>query len=68
MRLGNKSARNKQKRQKFIKILLFFKRIEFELIRNITHQMKSLRESFIPQYRATEAFHHPGYVIRLQKE
>ena len=30
--------------------------------------MKSLRESFIPQKRATEAFHYPGYVIRLQKE
>ena len=30
--------------------------------------MKSLRESFIPQERATEAFHYPGYVIQLQKE
>ena len=30
--------------------------------------MKSLRESFIPQNRATEAVHYPGYVIRLQKE
>ena len=30
--------------------------------------MKSLRESFIPQWRATEAFYYPGYVIRLQKE
>ena len=40
------------KREQFIKTLLFFlkkKRIIFELIRNITHQMKSLRESFIPQ-------------------
>ena len=31
---------------KFIKILLLKK---IEMIRNITHQMKSLRESFIPQ-------------------
>ena len=30
--------------------------------------MKSLRESFIPQSRAIEAFHYPRYVIRLQKE
>ena len=30
--------------------------------------MKSLRESFIPQARATAAFHHPKYAIRLQKE
>ena len=30
--------------------------------------MKSLRESFIPPKRATEAFHYPGYVIRLQKQ
>ena len=30
--------------------------------------MKSLRESSIPQYRVTEAFHYPGYVIRIQKE
>ena len=44
------------------------KRIKFEPIRNITHQMNSLRESFIPQKRATEAFHYPGYVTRLQKE
>ena len=55
MTLGNKSARNVQKRQKFIKTLLFLiKRTKFELIRNITHQMKSLRESFIPQNGATE--------------
>ena len=43
------------------------KRIKFELIRNITHPMKSLIESRIPQERATEAFHYPGFVIRLQK-
>ena len=30
--------------------------------------MKSLRESFTHQLKATEAFHYPGYVIRLQKE
>ena len=30
--------------------------------------MISLRESFIPQEIATEAFHLPGYVMRLQKE
>ena len=30
--------------------------------------MKSLRESFIHQYRANEVFHYPGFVIRLQKE
>ena len=45
MRLGNKSTRNEQKGNKFNKTLLFFKkRIKFELIRNITHQMKSWRE------------------------
>ena len=69
MRLGNKSARNEQKQQKFIKTLLLLKkRNKFELIRNSTHQMKSLRESFIPQKRVTEAFNCPGYVIRIQKE
>ena len=30
--------------------------------------MQSWREKFIPQERATEAFHYPGYVKRLQKE
>ena len=30
----------------------FLKRINFELIRNIMHQMKSLRDSFIPPERA----------------
>ena len=30
--------------------------------------MQSLRESLIPQLRATEAFHYQVYVIRLQKE
>ena len=68
MRLGNKSTRNKQKGQSLLKHCFFKKRIKFELIRNITHPMKSLRESFIPQKRATEAFHYPGYVIRLQKK
>ena len=63
------STRNEQKRQKFKKTLLFLKkRSKFELIRNITHQFKSLRESFIPQQRAPEAFHYPAFVIRLQKE
>ena len=37
------------------------------MIRNIKHLMKSLRESFVPQKRATEAFNYPGYVKRLQK-
>ena len=46
MHLGNKSTRNEQKRQKFNKTLLFLKSIKFELIRIITHQLKSLRESF----------------------
>ena len=50
MRLSNKSTGNEQERQKFIQNTAFLKkRIKFELIRNITHQMKSLRESFIPQ-------------------
>ena len=44
------------------------KRINFELIRNIMHQMKSLRNSSIPPPRAIETYHYPGYVIRLQKE
>ena len=51
--------------------MLFFqkkKRIKFERNRNITHQMKSLQEFFIPQQRATEAFHYTGYVIQLQEE
>ena len=30
--------------------------------------MKSLKEFLTPQERATEDFHYPGYVIRLQKE
>ena len=30
--------------------------------------MKSFRESFIPQKRATEGFHYPVYVLRLQKK
>ena len=30
--------------------------------------MKSLRESFIRQKRATEALYYPGYVLRLKKE
>ena len=38
------------------------------MIRNIKHLMKSLRESFVPQKRATEAFNYPGYVKRLQKK
>ena len=41
--------------------------IKFELIRNITHQIKSMRESLIPQQRATETLHYPVYVIGLQK-
>ena len=55
-----------------IKYCFFKKRIKFELIRNNTHQMKSWRERereyFIPQERATEDFHYPRYVTRLQKE
>ena len=43
MRLGNKLARNEHKRQKFIKTLFFLKKNNFELIRNITHKMKSLK-------------------------
>ena len=38
MRLGNKLTRNEQKRQKFIKTLLFLKKKNY--IRNITHQKK----------------------------
>ena len=45
-----------------------WQKIKDGLIRNIRHQMKSWRENFIPKKRATEAFHYPGYVIRLQKE
>ena len=67
MRLGNKSTRTEQK-GKFKKTLLFLKRIVFELIRNIMHQMKSLRDSFIPPQRAIHTLHYPGYVKRLQKE
>ena len=62
------STRNEQKRQSLLKYCFFQKRIKFELIRNITHQMKSLRESFTPQERTTEAFYYPGYVIRLQQK
>ena len=46
----------------------FLKRINFELIRNIMHQVKSLRDSFIPPQRTIETFQYPRYVIRLQKE
>ena len=45
-----------------------WQKVKLELIPNITHQMTSMRESFIPQKRATEAFQCPGYVIRLQKK
>ena len=49
-------------------IAFFFKKgIKFVLIRNITHQMKSLRESFIPQKRTIEASNNPGYEIRLKQ-
>ena len=70
MRLGNKLTRNEQKGQSLLKHCIFFKkkRIEFELIKNITHQMKSLGESFTPQQGVTEAFHYTGYVTRLQKK
>ena len=61
MRLGNSG-------KSLLKLAFFKKRIKFELIRNIRHQMKSLRESFITSERANEAFHKPGYAIRLQKE
>ena len=44
------------------------KRKNFEQIRNIMHQTKSLRDSFIPPQRAIETLHYTGYVIRLQKE
>ena len=30
--------------------------------------MNSLRDSFISPQREIEAFHYPGYLIRLQKE
>ena len=44
------SRLEKSKRGKVYKNLFFKKkRIKFELIRNITHQMKSVRDSFIPQ-------------------
>ena len=68
MRLGNKSTRNEQKGQSLLKHRFFKKRVKFELIRNITHQMISLKESLTPLERATEAFNYPGYVIGLQKE
>ena len=32
------------------------------------HQMKSLRDTFIPPQRAVDTFHYLGYVIRLQKK
>ena len=48
--------------------IAFLKLKKFELIRNIMHQMKSLRDSFISPQRAIETLHCPGYVIRLQKE
>ena len=38
------------------------------MIRNIMHQMKSLRDSFLFAERTIEIFHYPGYVIRQQKE
>ena len=53
---------------RLLKHCFFKKRINIKLIRNNRHQMKSLRESFLPQYRATEAFHYPENVIRLQKK
>ena len=70
MQFGNKSARNEQIGKRLLKYCFFKKkkRIKFELIRNSTHQINSLRESFIPQLRAIEAFYCPEYVIRLHKE
>ena len=44
------------------------KRKNFELIRNIMHQMESLRDFFIPPQGAINTLHYPGYVIRLKKE
>ena len=37
--------------------------MNFKLLRNIMHQTKSLRDSFIPPQGAIETFHYPGYVI-----
>ena len=62
------SRQEMSKRAKFIKTLLFFKRINFELSRNIMHQMKSLSESFIPPLTATETLYYPGYVRQQQKK
>ena len=67
MRLG-KSRQEMSKKAKFNKTLRFLKRKNFELIRNIMHQMKSLRDYFRPPQRAIETPHWTGYVIRLQKE
>ena len=50
------SRQEMSKRAKFNKPLLFLKRINFELIRNIMHQMISLSDSFIPPQRAIETF------------
>ena len=47
---------------------LFFERIDFKLIRNFMHQVKSARDSIIPLKRAIEIFRYPEYIIRLQKE
>ena len=57
------SRQEMSKRAKFNKILLFLKRKNFELIRNIMHQMKSMRDSFIPPQRAIETFICPLYKI-----
>ena len=47
MRLGNKWARKEQKGQSLVIHCFFKKRIKLELTRNIAHQKKSMRESFI---------------------
>ena len=67
MQIGNKPTRNEQKGNDGENIACL-KRNNFELIRNVMHQLKSLRDYFIPQRREIDTSHYPGYVKRLQKE
>ena len=43
------------------------KRINVELIKIVTHQIKTLRDSFKLLKRAIGTFHYPGHVLRLRK-
>ena len=60
MRRGNKSTRNEQKFKVLQNVIFLLKRIIVKLMRSILHEMKSLKDYFIPSEGATETFRYPG--------